>query len=134
MNLVNLARPARLAGSVWELARFALLLSATARLSGGQMARIVPLLVPLAAPGLVIAAGLAAGALLPEARAGLEPLLRLGKLLEVASATAALGAALLAGTPAGAPLVLLLATAAVVDLLFLLLLLSSDRRAERPSL
>jgi hypothetical protein len=124
---MNLARPARLAGSVWELARSALLLAAAARLAGGAIMRLAPLLVPLAAPGLVLAAAFAASALLADTRATLAPLLRLGKLVELASAPAALAATLVAGTFPDARLILLLAAVEAVDLGFYVLLLSSDR-------
>lgn len=121
------ARFALLAGSAWELARFALLLSATARLADGQVARLAPLLVPLAAPGLVMAAGLVASASLGQVRAGLLPLLRTGKLLEAFSALSALAAAFVVGAPAQIMLVVLLAVTAALDLVFFLLLLRGDR-------
>lgn len=129
---MKLARFARLAGSAWELARFALLLSAVARLAAGEASRLVPLLVPLAAPGLVMAAGLAAASMLEEARAGLLPLLRMGKLLEAFSAIAAVAASFFVGVPADIRLVGLLAATALVDLVLFLLLLFSDRKAAAP--
>ena len=128
---MKLARSARLVGSAWELARFALLLSAAARLAGGQMPRLVPLLVPLVAPGLVMAGGFAASAMIAEAGAGLLPLLRMGKLLEAVSGVAAVAAAFVVGAPAGFALAALLGVAALVDLVFFLLL-SSDARAPGP--
>ncbi len=129
---MNLARTARFAGAAWELARLGLLLSAAARLAGSRMAALVPLLAPLAAPGLVMAAGFAAAALLADARAGLRPLLRLGKLLEVASGAAAIAAAFLAGARLEPPLIILLGAASAIDLMFLLFVLSSDADAPAP--
>jgi hypothetical protein len=124
---MNLAKPARLAGSVWELARSALLLAAAARLAGGEVMRLVPLLVPLAAPGLVLAAAFAASALLADSGAALAPLLRLGKVLELASAPAALAAALVAGSSPDARLIVLLAAVEAVDIALYVMLLSWDR-------
>ncbi len=131
---MNLARTARLAGAAWEVARIALLLSAAARLAGGRMAGLVLLLVPLAAPGLVMAAGFAAAAMLADARAGLRPLLRLGKALELASGLGAIAAALVAGMLPELSVILLLGAATVIDLVFLLLVLSSDGNAPAPDL
>ncbi len=131
---MNLARTARLAGAAWEVARIALLLSAAARLAGGRMAGLVPLLVPLAAPGLVMAAGFAAAAMLAGARAALRPLLRLGKALELASGLGAIAAAFIAGIPPELALILLLGAATAIDLMFLLFMLSSDGSAPAPDL
>ncbi len=79
-----------------------------------------------------MAAGFAASALLEEARTGLLPLLRAGKLLEMVSAIAALAAAFVAGTPVEIALVGLLAAVALLDLLFFLLLVTSDAKAREP--
>jgi hypothetical protein len=129
---MKLATSARFAGSAWELARFALLLSAAARVAGSQMPRLVPLLLPLAVPGLVMAGGFAASAMLAQAGDGLLPLLRMGKLLEAISGIAAVAAAFLLGPPAAFALLGLLAAVTVIDLVFFLLLLSSNTRGTGP--
>ncbi len=124
---------ARFAGSAWELARLALLLSAAARLAGAQIPRLVPLLLPLAAPGLALAGGFAASAMLATTGDRLLPLLRMGKLLEAISGVAALAAAFFAGALVEPGLVGLIAVATIGDVAFFLLLVLSEPRSPRGS-